>query len=73
MLRDPEPGERYRHWKTGDEYEVICVAREEANPSRQHVIYRAKDGTKWTRPLTSWHTRPDHRRPELLRFTKVDL
>lgn len=70
---DPKPGERYRHWKSGEVYEVLCVAREESNPSRKHVVYSSEDTQElWVRPLTGWHSNPDHRDPTVLRFTKMN-
>ncbi len=39
---------RYRHYKGGI-YELICMATLESDFS-QYVVYRAPDGSIWTRP-----------------------
>jgi hypothetical protein len=40
--------ERYRHYK-GGLYELVCVARLESDLSEM-IVYRAADGSIWTRP-----------------------
>lgn len=60
-MADEKTGEvrigRYRHFK-GQEYEVLCVARDCENPDRKIVIYRGLynhpkfgQGAVWTRDL----------------------
>lgn len=58
-IEEPEPGERYRHFK-GEEriYEIITVARDCDNPEKKLVIYRnlyltgnLQFGTIWARSL----------------------
>lgn len=50
----PVPAGRYRHFK-GGLYDVIGVARVEADPDQSVVVYRAVvDGTLWTRPVESF-------------------
>lgn len=40
--------QRYRHYK-GGLYELVCVATLESDLSEM-VVYRAADGSTWTRP-----------------------
>ncbi|MES2152862.1 MAG: DUF1653 domain-containing protein [Pseudomonadota bacterium] len=39
---------QYRHYK-GGLYELVCVAKLEADLSEM-IVYRAADGSFWTRP-----------------------
>ena len=56
MMNDTavKPG-RYRHFK-GNEYEVICVAKN-SETLEDMVVYRALygDGDVWVRPLSMWN------------------
>ena len=66
----PAPGEIWQHRK-GGEYVVMCIARDEEDPSSLRVIYYAPDKTPWTRKLGEWQQivdRPDG--PE--RFVRVE-
>lgn len=51
------PSGPYRHFK-GTTYNVITVARQEADPSALEVIYISvgapPDALPWSRPLASW-------------------
>jgi hypothetical protein len=40
---------RYRHFKGGI-YDVICEATLESDPAVTMIVYRAANGTIWTRP-----------------------
>lgn len=40
---------RYRHFKGGI-YDVICEAKLESDPAVTMIVYRAANGTLWTRP-----------------------
>jgi hypothetical protein len=40
---------RYRHYKGGI-YEYVCSAVLESDPSVTMIVYRAADGSIWTRP-----------------------
>ncbi len=40
---------RYRHYK-GGLYELVCSATLESSPDIQMIVYRAANGTIWTRP-----------------------
>ena len=54
-------GTVYKHVKTGKTYEVVCFARNEANPAQQMVIYKAtfvdpefQEVCKWVRPCSEF-------------------
>lgn len=56
MVAEPLPG-RYRHYKLGDLYDVIGVARDITEPDigREFVIYRSvRRGVLWARALDEW-------------------
>lgn len=40
---------QYRHYKGGI-YELVCEARVESDPAITMIVYRAADGSIWTRP-----------------------
>jgi hypothetical protein len=40
---------QYRHYK-GGVYDLICEARLESAPEVSMIVYRAADGSVWTRP-----------------------
>ncbi|MEI7296433.1 DUF1653 domain-containing protein [Paraburkholderia tropica] len=40
---------RYRHYKGGI-YELVCEATLESDPAVTMIVYRAANGTIWTRP-----------------------
>lgn len=40
---------RYRHYK-GGLYDLLCEAKLESDPSVTMIVYRAEDGSTWTRP-----------------------
>lgn len=42
---------RYRHYKGGF-YELVCEATLESDPTVTMIVYRAANGTIWTRPST---------------------
>jgi hypothetical protein len=42
---------RYRHYKGGI-YERICEATLESHPTVTMVVYKASNGTIWTRPAS---------------------
>lgn len=48
------PTRRYRHYK-GGEYEWLCEATYEPDPAIRMTVYRAANGTIWTRPSTMFH------------------
>jgi hypothetical protein len=46
----PLPGSHWKHFK-GNEYEVVCLARDCEEPERLLVVYRSMKGDVWVRPL----------------------
>jgi hypothetical protein len=56
---NPKPGDLVRHYKGGI-YCVLLIAKDEADPSKERVIYCAatpdKNGRRpiWDRTITSW-------------------
>lgn len=66
----PRPGARFRHYK-GGEYEVIANALEEAT-LRHVVVYRAADGTVWTRPIDDWNETVAMNGVPTKRFTEME-
>ena len=48
------PTRRYRHYK-GGEYEWLCEATYEPDPTIKMTVYRAANGTIWTRTSTMIH------------------
>jgi hypothetical protein len=56
MTTHPKTG-RYRHYKLGDLYDVVGVARDisDSRISRELVVYRSvKRGVLWARALDEW-------------------
>lgn len=41
--------QQYKHYKGGI-YDLICEAKLESDPSATMIVYRAEDGTIWSRP-----------------------
>lgn len=66
----PTPGARFRHYK-GGEYEVIANALEEATLGHV-VVYRAADGTVWTRPIDDWNETVAMNGVPTKRFTEME-
>ncbi len=66
----PTPGTRFRHYK-GGEYEVIANALEEAT-LKHLVVYRASDGTVWTRPIDDWNAMVEIDGKTMRRFTEIN-
>ena len=42
---------RYRHYKGGI-YELVCEATLESDPTVMMIVYKASNGTIWTRPAS---------------------
>jgi hypothetical protein len=42
---------RYRHYKGGI-YELVCEATLESDPTVTMIVYKAANGTIWTRPAS---------------------
>jgi hypothetical protein len=45
---------KFRHYK-GGVYELVCLATLESDPTVQMVVYKAANGTIWTRPASVFH------------------
>jgi hypothetical protein len=61
---------RYRHYK-GGLYELVCMATLEADLSPM-VVYRAADGTAWTRPASVFFELVDVDGIQVPRFAPLD-
>jgi len=69
----PVPLGRYRHAKTGNEYEVIGVARH-SETLEELVVYRALYGQRglWVRPLAMFTELVEVEGRRVARFVRVD-
>jgi hypothetical protein len=61
---------KYRHYK-GGLYEFVCTATLESDPSVQMVVYRAANGTIWTRPASVFHELVEHEGEQIPRFREI--
>jgi hypothetical protein len=61
---------RYRHYK-GGLYELVCMATLESDLS-QMVVYRAADGSVWTRPSAVFFELVDVDGTQVPRFVALD-
>ncbi|SEJ05086.1 DUF1653 domain-containing protein [Paraburkholderia diazotrophica] len=62
---------RYRHYKGGI-YEFICEATLESDPSVTMVVYRAENGTIWTRPSSVFFEMIEHEGDKIPRFSPIN-
>lgn len=62
---------KYRHYK-GGLYELICIALLESDPAVQMVVYKAENGTVWTRPATIFHEQVSHHGQSVARFELIE-
>lgn len=60
---------QYRHYK-GGLYELVCVATLESDLSEM-IVYRAADGSIWTRPKTVFFEMVDVGGTQVPRFAPV--
>ena len=67
----PTPTGRYRHYK-GGEYEWLCEATYEPDPAIKMTVYRAANGTIWTRPSTMFHELVEVDGRQVPRFALID-
>ena len=67
-LVEHAPLSRYKHYKDG-EYEVVCNAILEADPSVMMVIYRSADGRTWARPIDNFNENVEINGVKVPRFT----
>ena len=61
---------RYRHYK-GGLYELVCTATLESDLSTM-VVYRAADGSVWTRPSAVFFELVDVEGVQVPRFVALD-
>lgn len=61
---------KYRHYKGGI-YEIVCEARFEPDPELMMMVYRAEDGTIWTRPRDVFFEMVEHEGKRVPRFTPL--
>lgn len=68
----PKPGEKYRHYSRGGEYEIVCLAKNEADES-DVVVYKAlyDQGHIWVRPLSNFVENVLVDGVEMPRFSKI--
>ncbi|HZZ11022.1 MAG TPA: DUF1653 domain-containing protein [Paraburkholderia sp.] len=62
---------RYRHYKGGI-YEFICEATLESDPTIKMVVYRASNGSIWTRPASVFFEPVECDGTQVPRFTQID-
>jgi hypothetical protein len=62
---------RYRHYKGGI-YEFICEATLESDPSVTMIVYRADNGTFWTRPSSGFFEMIEHVGQTVPRFAPIN-
>jgi hypothetical protein len=62
---------RYRHYKGGI-YEFICEATLESDPSITMIVYRAENGTIWTRPASVFFEMIEHEGDKVPRFSPIN-
>jgi hypothetical protein len=62
---------RYRHYKGGI-YEHVCEARLESDPDIIMIVYRAPDGSIWTRPSGVFFELIEKDGKTMQRFTPLD-
>lgn len=58
---------KYRHYK-GGLYEEVCSARLESDPEVIMMVYRAADGSIWTRPQHVFFEYVEHEGKSVPRF-----
>lgn len=62
---------RYRHYKGGI-YELICEATLESDPTVTMIVYRAANGTIWTRPANVFFELIEHEGQTVARFEPIN-
>lgn len=70
MSDQPAAPVRYRHYKGGI-YEYICTATLESDPSVTMVVYRASNGSIWTRPESVFFESVDDGERSVARFALI--
>lgn len=62
---------KYRHYK-GGVYEFVCTATLESDPSVQMMVYKAANGTVWTRPVSVFFEVIEHQGQQVPRFAAIE-
>jgi len=62
---------KYRHYK-GGLYELVCTAQLESDPTVQMIVYKAANGTIWTRPAQVFFELVEHQGNTVPRFAVID-
>ncbi|WP_345816207.1 DUF1653 domain-containing protein [Paraburkholderia sp. PREW-6R] len=62
---------RYRHYK-GGLYELVCEATLESDPTITMIVYKASNGTIWTRPASVFFEWIEHNGARIQRFARID-
>jgi hypothetical protein len=62
---------RYRHYKGGI-YELICEATLESDQTVTMIVYRAGDGSIWTRPVSVFFELVEVGGVKVPRFAQID-
>jgi hypothetical protein len=61
----------YRHYK-GGVYELVCTAILESDPEVQMVVYKAANGTIWTRPSNIFFELVEFQGQQIPRFSLIE-
>jgi len=61
----------YRHYKGGI-YEFVCTAILESDPTVDMVVYKASNGTVWTRPAEIFFELIEHQGQMVPRFELME-
>jgi hypothetical protein len=62
---------RYRHYKGGI-YELICEATLESDPTVTMIVYKASNGTIWTRPSSVFFELIEQEGVKVPRFAPIN-
>ncbi len=62
---------RYRHYKGGI-YELICEATLESDPAITMIVYKAANGTIWTRPASVFFEFVEYEGAKVPRFAAIE-
>jgi hypothetical protein len=62
---------RYRHYKGGI-YELICEATLESDPTVTMIVYKAANGTIWTRPASVFFELVEQEGVKVPRFAPIN-
>jgi hypothetical protein len=61
---------QYRHFKGGI-YELVCEATLESDPRVTMIVYKASNGTLWTRPASVFFELVEHEGAKVPRFAPI--